>query len=152
MTSPTAVDSSAPVLAQHEIEINVPLDTVWQLHVDVNSWPSWQQAITEAHIDGDFEPGNSFDWSSYDFPVTSHIYEVGDRARTLWGGSAGGITGVHEWLFEETADGVRVATKESFAGDPVDADVAGMQTQLDASLVAWLEHLKSTAESASSLD
>lgn len=147
MTTPTAIDSSAPVLGQHEIGIEAPLNTVWQLHVDVNSWPRWQQAVTEAHIDGGFEPGNSFDWSSSGFPVTSHIYEVSDRARTLWGGTAGGITGVHEWPFEETAEGVRVTTKESFAGDQVDADVGGMQAQLDASLVAWLEHLKSAAES-----
>jgi len=49
--------------------------------------------------------------------------------------------------FEETGDGVRVTTNESFAGDPVNADVAGIQAQLDASLIAWLEHLKSAAES-----
>jgi hypothetical protein len=147
MTAPTTVDSSAPVLAHHEIKIKAPLDTVWQLHIDVTSWPSWQKAITEAHIEGTFEPGNSFDWSSYGFPVTSQIYEVSDRSRTLWGGTAAGITGVHEWRFEEAGDGVRVTTNESFSGDPVNADVAGMQAQLDASLVAWLEHLKSAAES-----
>jgi hypothetical protein len=116
----------------------------------VNSWPRWQQAITEAHIDGAFEPGNSLDWSSYGFLVTSHIYDVSDRSRTLWGGTASGITGIHEWLFQETDDGVRVTTNESFAGDRVSADVAGMQNQLDASLVAWLEDLKSAAESRSS--
>jgi hypothetical protein len=147
MTAPTTVDSSAPVLAHHEINIKAPLNTVWQLHVDVTSWPSWQEAITEAHMEGTFEPGNSFDWSSYGFPVTSQIYEVTDRSRTLWGGTAAGITGVHEWVFEEGGDGVRVTTNESFAGDPVNADVDGMQAQLDASLVAWLEHLKSAAES-----
>ena len=146
MAVPTDVDRSAPVLAHHEVEINAPLDTVWQLHIDVNAWPSWQEAITEAHIDGPFETGNSFDWSSYGFGVTSQIYEVGDRSRTLWGGTAEGITGVHEWLFTETDGGVRVITNESFAGDPVSADVAGMQGQLDASLVAWLDYLRSAAE------
>jgi hypothetical protein len=40
-----------------------------------------------------------------------------------------------------------VTTNESFAGDPVNADVAGIKAQLDASLIAWLEHLKSAAES-----
>jgi hypothetical protein len=39
-----------------------------------------------------------------------------------------------------------VTTTEFFAGDPVSADVAGMQGQLDASLVAWLDYLRSTAE------
>lgn len=147
MAIPTDVDRSAPVLAHHEVEIRAPLDAVWQLHIDVNDWSSWQEAITEAHIDGPFEPGNSFDWSSYGFDVTSQIYEVSDRSRTLWGGTAEGITGIHEWLFGETDGGVRVTTTESFAGDPVSADVAGMQGQLDASLVASLDYLRSAAES-----
>ena len=146
MTTPTAVDTSAPVVAHHEVDITAPLGTVWHLHIDVNSWPSWQQAITEAHMDGAFEPGNSFAWSSYGFAVTSHIYEVRDHSRTLWGGTAGGITGVHEWVFRETDDGVRVSTNESFAGDPVSADVGGMQAQLDASLVSWLGYLKAAVE------
>jgi hypothetical protein len=145
MAMPTDVDRSAPVLANHEVEIRAPLDTVWQLHIDVNDWPRWQEAITEAHIDGPFEPGNSFDWSSYGFDVTSQIYEVSDQSRTLWGGTAEGITGIHEWLFAETDGGVRVTTTESFAGEPVSADVAGMQGQLDASLVAWLDYLRSAA-------
>ena len=92
MDAPTDVARSAPVLAHHEVEIPAPLDTVWQRHIDVNDWPSWQVAITAAHIDGRFEPGNSFDWSSYGFAVTSTIYDVSDRSRTLWGGTAGGIT------------------------------------------------------------
>ena len=74
MATPTDVDTSAPVLAHHEVEIRAPLETVWQLHIDVNNWPSWQEAITEAHIDGPFEPGNSFDWSSYGFDV--HVTDL----------------------------------------------------------------------------
>ena len=54
---------------------------------------------------------------------------------------------MHEWLFNETSDGVNVITSESFAGEPVDADAPGMQRLLDASLVAWLGHLKTAAES-----
>jgi hypothetical protein len=103
MATPTDIDRDAPIIAHHEINIDATLDTVWQLHIDVNSWPSLQKAITEAHMEGTFEPGNSFDWSSYSFPVTSQIYEVSDRSRTLWGGPAAGITGVHEWLLRRPA-------------------------------------------------
>jgi hypothetical protein len=39
-------------------------------------------------------------------------------------------------------------TTESFAGAPVEADVAGMQGVLDGSLVSWLNHLKNAAEAA----
>ena len=136
------------MIAVHEVDIEAPLDTVWRLHTDVNAWPRWQTDITGAHIDAAFEPGVSFDWTSYGFSVTSTVYDLAARSRVLWGGTSGGITGVHEWLFSETPGGVHVTTSESFAGESVEADAPGMQTVLDASLVAWLGHLKVAAESS----
>jgi Polyketide cyclase / dehydrase and lipid transport len=147
MSIPTGINSDAPVHAHHEIDINAALDTVWRLHADVNSWPTWQTDITVAHIDGAFQPGSSFEWTSYGFTVVSTIYAVAERSRVLWGGTSGGITGVHEWVFSETATGVHATTDESFAGEPVEADITGMQSALDSSLAAWLAHLKVAAES-----
>jgi hypothetical protein len=69
------------------------------------------------------------------------------RSRVLWGGTAEGITGIHERLFTETPGAVHVETNESLAGDPVEADATSMQSMLDASLAAWLGHLKAAAES-----
>jgi uncharacterized membrane protein len=152
MTTPTGIDRDAPVIARHEIDINAPLDTVWRLHTDVNNWPAWQTDITAASLDGPFEPGSSFTWTSYGyFTVTSTIYAVAERARTLWGGLAQGIMGTHEWVFTQTPTGVHVATHESFSGQPVQADATGMQSALDKSLTDWLSHLKATAESMSPL-
>jgi Polyketide cyclase / dehydrase and lipid transport len=147
MSIPAGVDGHAPVRARHETHINAPLDTVWRLHTHVNAWPAWQTEITSAHIDGAFQPGSSFEWTSYGFPVVSTIYAVAEHNRVLWGGTAGGITGVHEWVLTETPTGVHVTTEESFAGEPVEADVTGMQSTLDSSLISWLAHLKAAAES-----
>jgi hypothetical protein len=154
MTTPTGIDGDAPVLARHEVLVQTPIDAIWQLHIAVNEWPTWQPDITEAHLDGDFVPGASFDWTGSGLGVTSTIYdvsspagEVSPRARTLWGGTAQGITGIHEWTFRDMTQGVLVATNESFAGAPVDGDPSTMQDILDASLVSWLLHLKAAAES-----
>ena len=146
MNRTTEVDRSAPVLAHHEIEIAAPRARVWRLHTAVNDWPKWQREITAAAMTTDFEPGSSFDWTSYGFPVTSTIYSVDDGTRVLWGGTAGGITGIHEWVFDDTPNGVRVRTTESFAGEPVEAAIESMQSMLDQSLVSWLAHLKAAAE------
>src|SRR5262245_57471215 len=48
MSDPTGIDTSAPVLARHGIDIDAPLDVVWDLHTDVNRWPEWQTDITAA--------------------------------------------------------------------------------------------------------
>ena len=146
MGVPTGTDAGAPVRAHHEIDITALLSTVWQLHTDVNAWPTWQTEITAAYLDEPFQPGASFEWTSYGFTVVSTIYAVADGSRVLWGGTSGGITGVHEWVFTETAAGVHVTTAESFAGGPVEADIAGMQSALDSSLSAWLGHLTAAAE------
>ncbi|MBO0816604.1 MAG: SRPBCC family protein [Actinobacteria bacterium] len=146
MSIPTGIDQQAPVRARHEIDISAPLDTVWRLHADVNGWPAWQTDITAAQLDGAFEPGASFEWTSYGFTVVSTIYALAERARVLWGGTAGGITGIHEWVFTATPAGVHVTTQESFAGEPVAADITGMQSALDHALAAWLAHLKAAAE------
>ena len=55
---------------------------------------------------------------------------MADNQRVLWGGTAGGITGIHEWLFAETPGGVQASTTESFSGDPVSADQQAMQNML----------------------
>jgi hypothetical protein len=151
MTTPTDIDRDAPVIVRHEIDINAPLETVWRLQTNVNNWPAWQTDITAARLDGPFEPGNSFTWTSYGFTVTSTIYVVAERARTLWGGANRGIIGTHEWVYTQTPTGTHVATHESWSGQPVQADATGMQSALDKSLTDWLGHLKATAESTSPL-
>jgi uncharacterized protein YndB with AHSA1/START domain len=147
MTTPTDIDRNAPVIAHHEIDISAPLERVWDLHIQVDDWPRWNTEVTAAKLDGAFVPGSSFTWTSYDFTVTSTIYDVEDRARILWGGAAQGIMGTHKWLFERTGEGVHVTTNESFAGDPVEADTAGLQALLDSSLTTWLARMKAQAES-----
>jgi hypothetical protein len=134
--TPASVDRNAPVLAHHEIDISAPVSRVWALHQDVNAWPAWQSDITAAQLNGAFAPGGSFTWTSFGFTVTSTVYAVHDQSRVLWGGTGDGITGVHEWVFTATPAGAHVETTESFAGAPVEADVAGMQRVLDAAIAS----------------
>lgn len=93
-----------------------------------------------------FQPGASFEWTSYGFTVVSTMYAVAERAVCCGVGTSGGITEVHEWVFSQTPAGVHVTAKESFAGEPVGTDVTGMQSALDSSRAAWLAHLKAAAE------
>jgi uncharacterized protein YndB with AHSA1/START domain len=148
MTNPSDIDRTAPVVAHHEIEIAAPRGVVWRLLTDVDAWPRWAPEITEARLGRPLAVGASFDWTSYGFSVTSTVYALQDDRRVLWGGTSGGFTGIHEWRFDDADGGTRVTTSESFAGAPVEADPAGLQQMLDASLVAWLERLKAAAEAA----
>jgi len=149
MAALTDIDRDAPVVTQHQVDIAAPLDVVWHLHTDVNEWPSWNREITAAKIEGEFQRGNSFTWTSWGLTVTSTIHVVEDHSRTLWSGRAQGILGIHEWRFEQTRCGVHVTTDESFSGDPVNADPTSLRDALDKSLVAWLGRLKTRTETVS---
>jgi uncharacterized membrane protein len=147
MALPSDIDRSAPVIANHRITIEAPRDLVWKLHTDVDAWPTWQTDIGEAARDQPLRPGASFRWTTFGMAITSTVYALDEGSRILWGGASGDITGIHEWTFADTSNGVEVTTTESFSGPAVIADPATMQTLLDQSLSAWLEQLKLAAES-----
>jgi uncharacterized protein YndB with AHSA1/START domain len=142
----TGIDTSAPVISRQEIAIAAPLEVVWNLHVDASSWPGWNPDITDVTMEHQFAPGASFLWHTAGLAIQSTVYAVTPHARTLWAGTVQGITGIHEWTFTETDNGVRVVTEESWSGEPVEANVAAMQAGLDQSLVSWVQHLKAAAE------
>jgi hypothetical protein len=146
MDTPTNVDRSAPVFADHGIDVNTPRDAAWRLHTDINAWPSWQNDIESAVLEQPLAVGTSFSWSTYGMALTSTVYAINANSRILWGGTANGITAIHEWTFTDTPNGVHVTTTESFAGDAVSADASNMQALLDQSLLSWLQQLKAAAE------
>ena len=140
-------DPNAPVYVQLRASIAAPLDKVWKLHTSVASWPSWQRDISESSIDGPFESGSTIHWQTagLDEVIPSRIAQVDPQRRTLWGGTVGGIQGVHEWRFLATGQSTQVETEESWAGAPVSADPARMESALRESLERWLKFLADAA-------
>ncbi|MGC0382754.1 SRPBCC family protein [Streptomyces sp. SAI-129] len=143
---PSGIDETAPVISRHSIRIAAPIERVWQLHTDVGAWPRWQTDIESARIDGPVTPGGTFHWTSAGLSIGSTIYAVEAPRRILWGGTAHGITAIHEWRFEADGDGTQVRNEESWSGSPVDADVENQRKLLSQSLDAWLELLRRIAE------
>ena len=140
------IDTAAPVIARHTIDIAASLEAVWKLHSAVNEWTAWQPDIASATMIGPFAAGNSFRWLTHGLDITSTVYEVQEPRLVVWGGMSRGITGIHRWSFLAEGDHTIAHTEESWDGDPIRADVASMQSALDQSLRAWLRYLKATAE------
>ncbi|WP_207956782.1 SRPBCC family protein [Rubrobacter tropicus] len=142
---PNDIDTQAPVVSRHGVVIEAPVEVLWRLHTDVDAWPTWQPDITAARLDGPFAPGSTFSWHTSGLDIESTVYEVEPERRTLWGGPAHGIVGIHKWTFTPVEGGTRVETAESWSGEPIEADAGAMQAALDGSLVAWLGHLQTAA-------
>ena len=142
------IDADAPVVSRHEVLVAAPLQALWRLHTDVAGWPAWNSGIDATQPHGPLTVGGSFRWQTAGLDITSTVTQVDEPRRTVWGGPADGITGVHAWTFTDTGAGVLVRTEESWDGDVVRSAAPTLQAALDASLVSWLADLKRTAEAA----
>ncbi|GAB3830685.1 SRPBCC family protein [Kribbella italica] len=145
------VDRKAPVISTASVVVKAPLTKIWRLHTDVDQWSQWIPEITPAKkkTPGPLRAGSVFEWSPQNMKVESKVVKVKTLRCTAWGAPVNGITGVHLFTFKPVRGGVLVTTEESWAGPPVDADVAGAQASLDAGLKDWVLRLKTTAEKGS---
>ncbi|MEV6733351.1 MULTISPECIES: SRPBCC family protein [unclassified Streptomyces] len=143
------IDETAPVIVRLSAVVEAPLTTVWELHTDIAAWASWNPDIDRAEADGPLLPGNSFSWRTHGLDITSTVHELVPGKRIVWGGPAGGITGIHVWTFEQNGDLTTVRTEESWSGAPVEAAADDLGKALQDSLDNWLAHLKAQAEHAS---
>ena len=135
------LDRGAPVISHELMFIDAPLDVVWNLHTDVNSWPRWRPDVDGAQLADPFAVGSAFRWQTAGLDITSTISQVVPKSRS----PASGIDGVHIWEFNKQDDGVLVRTTESWNGEPVHANVAALQSALDESLRVWLGYLRDEA-------
>jgi uncharacterized protein YndB with AHSA1/START domain len=140
------IRTDAPAVVRLDVTINAPLETVWQLHTDIDGWPSWHPDVTTATLHGPLAVGAVFDWETAGLAITSTVVELTPTRRIAWGGPAHGIDGIHVWTFETDGHQTVVHTEESWDGEPVRANPAELGAALEASLTSWLAALKATAE------
>ena len=142
------INSNAPVVPRHEIAINAPLESVWLLHTEIDSWPQWNSDIAKAHLTGPIAVGTIFRWETAGMAIPSTKGEVVPLGKLAWSGETGGILGIHVWNFWATAEDTQVLMEESWEGPSLPAQIKEIQEALDASLVRWLSFLKARAEAA----
>lgn len=140
------IEQDAPVIAHEQTMIAAPLETVWNLHTDIDNWSKWNEDIDASKLgDGALAVGKSFSWTTAGMTIVSTIGELIPHERIAWSGESSGVFGVHVWKFMKVEGGVIVQTEESWSGESVDRP-EDQQKALAASLRRWLESLKSEAE------
>jgi uncharacterized membrane protein len=157
------IDEAAQIRYRTETLIKAPLSTIWELHTDVERWPSWQKPVTSSkRLDqGALRAGSQFQWTTpapasattpaTTLAITSTVQQMQPDACIRWSGPAIGDglridNGIHVWNFTEVDGGVLVRTEENWTGAQVEADVPTSTGFLGAGLEAWLSDLKAAAE------
>lgn len=135
------VPIEAPVRASAQRVIPAPLSLVWSVHTDFHGWPRWNPDVASIELHGPLAPGTVFNWKSGGSSITSKLEQVLPERRIVWTGRTMGIRAVHAWTFEETPEGVKVSTGESFDGLVASLLRMPLRKMLKTSLEGGLDYL-----------
>ncbi|WP_329060237.1 SRPBCC family protein [Streptomyces sp. NBC_01429] len=166
-----STDPEASLTRSSDIDIDAPIERVWDVHTDVVKWKKWQDAVlTIERLDsGAFSSTSQFRWTTpvpkSDFApadtltITSSVKHVESGTCVIWEGPAKGkaITidkGTHLWIFTKTDNGTHVHTQESWDAPLLDslqgADRDAVADMLGGGLDVWLQALKAEVEAPTS--
>lgn len=140
------INSEAPVKSEYMLEIDAPVDTVWQILTDIENWPAWQKSVTKATIAGKVEEGARFDWKAGGLSFKSRIHTMKPMTMLGWTGTTFGASAVHNWKFEDLNGRTKVSVEESLQGVFPRLFRKYFQANLDAGVKLNLEELKMAAE------
>lgn len=140
------VNEKAPAVGSAEAVVMAPIETVWDVLSDFESWPSWNKSVSKLELKGDVKVGTSFVWVAGGSRIISKLMEVDPPKRIVWSGRTFGIRAIHVWEFEEKDGGTLVHTKESFEGVIVRLFRGPMKRMLDQALDQAVTALKVEAE------
>ncbi len=110
------IDRSAPAIAEGEIQIAAPPETVWEVIADIAAWPSWNTDVKSMTLEGPVAPGSTFRWKSGSSSLVSTLKVVDPPREIAWTGVTMGIHAVHVFGFEPSDGGTRARSAESFRG------------------------------------
>lgn len=110
------IDRSAPAIAEGEILIAAPPETVWEVIADVVAWPSWNPDVKSMKVEGPVAPGSTFRWKAGSSSLVSTLKVVDPPREIAWTGVTMGIHAVHVFRFEPSDGGTRARSAESFRG------------------------------------
>ncbi len=140
-TSDFEINEKAPVTGEAWLRMDAPAEKVWSVLTDVENWPAWQSAVSQATLNGPVQKGTTFDWKANGMNIHSEFTVVKPTEFLTWKGRMLWIDAVHAWRFLPLDDGSTVVVvKESLEGAGI-RWIFGRQKLKD-SLEASLEELR----------
>jgi hypothetical protein len=109
------------VVIEESILIASPIEKAWNIFTDLTCWSKWNTVMEDVSSESlHIKEGGSFRFCIRPFVIPVYlepvIEEVVPGRKITWRGEVFGITAVHEYIFEETGQGVLVTSRETFSG------------------------------------
>lgn len=140
------INDNAPVKSKNQIEINAPVNVVWQTLTDISDWTRWQKAVTETKVLGEIKEGTPFNWKAGGLSFKSKIHTANPVSMFGWTGKTLGASAIHNWVFEKKDEKTIVTVEESLQGLLPSLFRKYFQKNLDAGIITNLKELKSASE------
>jgi len=141
------------MIIEAKIQINAPLQTVWNVFSNITNWDDWNPVCRECRfVEGDtMVQGSciSFELNPLVFPIriAPVVQHCEPGKKVIWTGSRMGIYAEHEFLFHENDTGVELLSIESFKGPMLFfARIIGLPSRLHKLTIRLLEAIKAEAE------
>lgn len=141
-----AINNNAPVKAKKTIQIDSPVQRVWDIISNINNWKEWNHDIQYSKLNGELSAGNSFDWNSGGAKIKSTLHTVKPLKELGWSGKAFGAFAIHNFTLTDINGKTEVFVEESMEGFLMRFFRGYMQNTLENSINNWLIQLKETAE------
>jgi uncharacterized membrane protein len=142
----SVVAADAPVFSFAEIEIDAPIEVVWNVLTAIDHWPTWNPEVKSVSVKGPAAEGMTFRWKAGPGTITSTVARI-DRPRLIaWNGKTLGIRATHGWHLERRDGRTHVLTEESYEGLVARILRRPLRKVLDKTLREGVHSLKVEAE------
>jgi uncharacterized membrane protein len=104
------IEPAAPLPIEGSVELQMPVERLWQVFLDVERWADWNPCISRARVkDGDLREGATLVWTfnpikpryPYKLPARAEIVEFERNDRVTWEVRAPGFHALHSYRFAE---------------------------------------------------
>jgi uncharacterized protein YndB with AHSA1/START domain len=168
-TPENSLDRSAPAVARihwperykpegagffvhNQIDIDAPPETVWNVLVQAETWPTWYEGAENVRLEGGasgrLTQGASFTWSTMGLDFKSTVVELEAPLRLSWESRKATIQGYHAWLLVPSGRGTTLVTAESQHGFLTVMQEIFVPNKLHRLHDIWLSQIKKRSESA----
>jgi hypothetical protein len=140
------IDDRAPVQTSGHIDIDSPVEQVWELLVDLPRWPAINPAFSDVQLEGAANVDVRFSFKLNNFPIKATLAVVDPCRQLTWTGLSLWFKAVDRHLLEPLpGGGTRLHMAESFSGilAPLFVTSARLRAQHDKSLAAFKRAVES---------
>jgi uncharacterized protein YndB with AHSA1/START domain len=102
------IAAQAPLPIEGYVELEMPVERLWEAFLDVERWPEWNPCIWRSRVrDGELREGATLVWTFnaikprylYKMPARAQIVEFVPHDRVTWEARAPGFHALHSYRF-----------------------------------------------------